>query len=109
MTGKSEHCATCYGEGVVGSLHGPATCSDCHGIGTLPTATVLTERRLRELELTHGERGDQLGKDVQWLTTEVRRAHHALIQILAASQDADDDDALAAQIRGLSNSILGFY
>ncbi|MDH5675653.1 MAG: hypothetical protein OEZ06_26250 [Myxococcales bacterium] len=106
---NSERCATCYGEGAVGSTHGPQACPDCEGIGFLPSATVLTERRLRELERVYARQGGQVGQDVQWLATEVRRAHHALVQILAASQEADESDAAAAQIRGLANSVLNMY
>ena len=40
---------------------------------------------------------------------EVRKAQHALIQILAASQDAEPDDALANRIRFLANDVLGLY
>jgi hypothetical protein len=106
---NTQRCATCYGEGTVGGQHGPEPCADCHGLGSLPSATVLTERRLRELERTYERRGDAAERDVKWLASEVRRTHHALMQILAASQDAEEGDELAAQIRGLANSVLGLY
>ncbi len=109
MSSNAQRCATCYGEGAVGGQHGPEACPDCHGLGTLPSATVLTERRLRELEAGYASRGDRVGQDVAWLAGEVRRAHHALIQILAASQDAAQDDPTSAQIRGLANSVLNLY
>lgn len=102
-------CTTCYGEGTVGGLHGPQACADCAGLGTLPSTTVLTERRLRELERIHTAEGGEFGKDVGWLVSEVRRAHHALLQILAVSQDADPRDQEAARIRHLANEVLGVY
>jgi hypothetical protein len=101
-------CWTCYGEGVTTSEHGPRNCPDCGGLGMLPSPLVLTEWRLRELERAYGEHG-QTGQDVSWLIAEVRRAHHVLVQILAASQDADDDDAIASKIRFLANEVLRVY
>jgi hypothetical protein len=74
----------------------------------LPSPLVLTEWRLRELERAYGERG-QAGQDVSWLIAEVRRAHHVLVQILAASQDADENDAIASKIRFLANEVLRVY
>ena len=109
MSSAVEKCVTCYGEGTVGSDRGPARCPDCSGLGTLPSQTVLTERRLRELERICTHPGVDLSRDVEWLVTEVRRSQHALLQILAASQDADPDDTRAAQIRGLANDVLCVY
>jgi hypothetical protein len=101
-------CWTCYGEGVTTSEHGPRNCPDCGGLGMLPSPLVLTEWRLRELERAYGEHG-QAGQDVSWLIAEVRRAHHVLVQILAASQDADENDAIASKIRFLANEVLRVY
>jgi hypothetical protein len=69
---------------------------------------VLTEWRLRELERAYGERG-QASQDVGWLISEVRKAHHVLVQILAAGQDADESDATARRIRFLANAVLQVY
>ncbi len=99
--------ATCYGEGVASS--DLSACPDCAGMGTLPSGLVLTEWRLRQLEQIYATQGGEPGQDVMWLATEVRRAHHALLQILAASQDADDSDAIASKIRFLANDVLGMY
>ena len=112
MTGRSmtaQRCETCYGEGSVVGESGPMPCGDCHGMGTLPSATTLSERRLREIEERFGTAGGEVWRDVRWLVTEVRRSHHALLQILAASQDAAPDDAVPAKIRFLANDVLGVY
>ena len=106
--GNTMKCWTCYGEGVTTSEQGPRSCPDCGGLGMLPSPLVLTEWRLRELERVYGERG-QAGQDVSWLIAEVRRAHHVLVQILAASQDADDSDPIASRIRFLANDVLRVY
>jgi hypothetical protein len=115
----SEVCGTCYGEGATPSEHGPLTCVDCAGAGRLPSGLVRTEWRLRELERIYaatsssGAMGSGQGtapEDVRWLVGEVRRAHHALLQILAA---ADDTDAVAdpalTRIKFLSNRVLSMY
>jgi hypothetical protein len=43
------------------------------------------------------------------LVSEVRRAHHALLQILASSQDGDEDDASLKRIKFLANDVLSVY
>ena len=107
MSASPQKCATCYGEGEVASEYGPQSCADCGGLGSLPSATVLTERRLRELERIHD--AGEVGEDVRWLIAEVRRSQHAMIQILAASQDAPQEDPICKKIRFLSNQVLGVY
>jgi hypothetical protein len=44
-----------------------------------------------------------------WLVDQVRRSRHALVQIMAAGQDADPEDALASQVHHLANGVLGVY
>jgi hypothetical protein len=85
------------------------TCPDCAGLGLLPSLLVLTESRLRELERAYDKRGGQAQQDVSWLVAEVRRTHQALVQILAASQDADDADAIAIKIKFIANDVLRVY
>ena len=105
-----EKCGTCYGEGVVYSgVGGPGDCPDCHGLGRLPSGTVLTERRLRDLESQYARQGGAAEQDVRWLVGEVRRAHHVLMQVFSAAQDADEKDPTAAKLRFLSNEVLGYY
>jgi hypothetical protein len=57
----------------------------------------------------YGAHSGAARQDVSWLVGEVRRAHHALIQILAASQDAEETDATATQIKFIANNVLGVY
>jgi hypothetical protein len=105
---ESLKCWTCYGEGANTNEYGPTACPDCGGLGELPSPLVLTEWRLRELERAYAE-GGKAGQDVGWLISEVRKAHHVLVQILAAGQDADDHDATASRIRFLANKVLQVY
>jgi hypothetical protein len=107
-----ETCATCHGEGVTGSERGPLVCSDCAGLGALPSGLVRTEWRLRELERIYENQPGESGQDLRWLVSEVRRAHHALLQILAVSQDADgsdDSQSSVTRIQFLANDVLGLY
>ena len=106
---NTEVCGTCHGEGVTGSESGPLTCVDCAGAGRLPSGLVRTEWRLRELERVHATTGGEPGQDLRWLIGEVRRAHHALLQILSASVDADDEHPSLARIRFLANDVLSVY
>ena len=106
---SGDKCWTCYGEGVTASEQGPENCPDCGGLGRLPSGLVRTEWRLRELERVYGPKGGEASQDVQWLVTEVRRAHHALMQIMAASQDAEQTDAMAIKIKFIANDVLGVY
>lgn len=115
---SSEQCNTCYGEGSTPSEHGSLTCVDCGGVGRLPSGLVRTEWRLRELERIYAAANSGNGahdsaaaeQDVRWLVSEVRRAHHALLQILAASDDTDlvADPALT-RIKFITNEILSVY
>lgn len=107
MSTSQQKCATCYGEGEVTSEFGPRPCSDCGGLGQLPSSTVLAERRLRELERIYSK--GEVGDDVRWLVAEVRRSQHVLMQIMAAAQDAPEQDAISKKIRFLANEVLGVY
>jgi len=102
-------CASCQGEGEVSGLTGPQDCPDCGGLGQLPSALTLTERRLRELEGAYARQGGQVELDMRWLVDQVRRSRHALVQILAAGQDAEPQDALASRVHFLANDVLGVY
>ena len=106
---NAEVCGTCHGEGVTGSESGPLTCIDCAGIGRLPSGLVRTEWRLRELEKIYAATSGEPGQDLRWLVGEVRRAHHALLQILAASVDLDDADPTLSRIKFLANDVLSMY
>jgi hypothetical protein len=106
-------CQTCFGTGEVGGQHGVVTCSDCIGLGELPSSIVLVERRLRDIERRYGAQGGKTSVDVQWLVDEVRRSRHALVQILAAGTDApsgtDEHRALSRKMCFLANDVLDFY
>jgi hypothetical protein len=105
----SETCSTCYGEGSIASESGPLACADCAGQGVLPSGLVRTEWRLRQLETAYAAESGARGQDFAWLVAEVRRAHHALLQILALSQDAEREDANLTRIKFLSNDVLSVY
>ena len=109
MSTTSDICNTCHGEGVTGSEQGPLTCLDCAGIGRLPSGLVRTEWRLRELERAHAADSGESAQDFRWLVTEVRRAHQALLQILAASEDVDESSPALQRIKFLANDVLGLY
>lgn len=106
---EAQKCVTCYGQGEVSGIGGLQACTDCGGVGELPSGMVLAERRMRELETSYSKQGGQVESDVRWLVDEVRRSRHSLLQILAAGQDADPEDELAAQVRFLANQVLGMY
>jgi hypothetical protein len=106
---NSEICVTCNGEGVTGSESGPLTCSDCAGAGRLPSGLVRTEWRLRELERIYATAAGESAQDMRWLVSEVRRAHHSLLQILAAAQDMDDEHPTLSRIKFLANDVLSVY
>ena len=108
-THATQTCRSCDGQGTVFRDYGPEPCASCLGLGQLPSASVLTEQRLREIEKSYDGRALEASLDVRWLAAEVRRAHHALLQILAASQDLDADDAIAKKIRFLANDVLAVY
>lgn len=111
MKKAENRCATCYGEGIFPSEQGPVTCPDCAGLGVLPSSLVRTEWRLRDLERVYGSSGNEAANDVRWLVSEVRRAHHVLLQVLAASQDLaqGEGDPVARKIHYLANDVLGLY
>lgn len=93
-----EKCASCQGEREVSGLTGPQDCPDCGGLG-----------QLRELEGAYARQGGQVELDMRWLVDQVRRSRHALVQILAAGQDAEPQDALASRVHFLANDVLGVY
>ncbi len=106
---RPDKCASCYGEGVISGIAGPQPCPDCGGVGALPSSNTLAERRLRDLETEYARHGGQTESDMRWLVDEVRRSRHALVQILAAAQDADPEDGLASRVRFLANGAIGLY
>ncbi len=102
-------CITCFGTGEVGGEGGLEDCGDCHGTGQLGSAASVVEERLRRIEAATGRIDGELQEDLRWLIFEARKGRSALVQILAAAQDLDDNDALAKQIRFAANEALGLY
>jgi hypothetical protein len=102
-------CATCYGTGEVVTEHGATTCPDCFGEARAHGRGAALEWRLRELEKQHRGAGTDGDADVLWLIHELRRAREALLLILARCQDADEGDALAADVKFRANDVLELY
>src|SRR5690348_13013715 len=103
-----EKCKTCYGEGNIATETGPSPCPDCGGDGRMPHGDTLVEWRLRALEQTYGQAGDELAKDLNWLAFELRRARAALTEIITLANDAEDPVALT-RLRFVANRALGLY
>ena len=75
----------------------------------MPSGLVRTEWRLRELERLNAAQSGDAGKDLRRLIGEVRRSHHTLLQILAASVDLDESDPTLSRIKFLANDELSMY
>lgn len=108
MSMEMEKCRSCQGLGELPGRSGPESCHDCLGAGTLPSAMVLMERRLRELEARYPDGDGETARDVRWLIGEVRRSHHALVQVLAAGQEVEPSD-VGRKVVFLANDVLGVY
>jgi len=106
---RPELCKSCSGAGEIGTDNGPATCPDCFGEGRQLDSLERTEWRLRDIEGGHvgGEHGCEA--DVRWLAFELRRAREALVRIVSRSQDADEDDQLARDVRHVAMDALALY
>lgn len=102
-------CLTCNGTGESGTELGPEACPDCFGEGRTLARGAKLEWRLRELERSYRGSGRETEADVVWLVNEVRRNRDALLRIFARCQDADDDDAMAREVRFAANEALGLY
>lgn len=106
-------CLTCYGQGETATEWGVSACPDCGGSGALPPRDTLVEWRLRAIEKGYLPSDSSTAQDVAWLAFELRRARHALTQILALSQElgqeSSSDERLAVRLRFLANDALGLY
>jgi len=102
-------CLTCYGKGEVVDDFGPSRCPDCGGAGKQLDGNTQTEWRLRDIEGGHVGTAHGCEADVRWLAFELRRARAALVQIVSRSQDADDDDQLARDVRAVAVDALSLY
>jgi len=106
---SSETCATCLGEGEIGTENGPLSCPDCFGEGRRLPLAERVEWRMRDIERAH--RGDLHGcaRDMSWLVFELRRSREALQRIMARCQDEDAGNPLAAEIKFVANQVLELY
>lgn len=102
-------CLTCYGKGEVVDDYGPSRCPDCGGSGKQLDGNTQTEWRLRDIEGGHVGAAHGCEPDVRWLAFELRRARGALVQIVSRSQDADEDDQLARDVRHVAIEALSLY
>ena len=102
-------CSTCYGTGEVVGEQGAAVCPDCFGDGHPLGRGAKMEWRLREIERLHRDSGADDEADILWMAAELRRCREALVHILARCDDADQDDALAADVKYRANDALGLY
>jgi hypothetical protein len=102
-------CSTCYGTGEIVSEQGAAVCPDCFGDGSPLGRGAKLEWRLREIERLHRGSGRDDAADVLWMVDELRRCREALVHILARCQDAEEGDALAADVKYRANEALDLY
>ena len=100
---------TCHGAGEVSRGHGPERCPDCGGLGTIARGPTLTERRLRDLEQRYPSREREADVDINWLIFELRRCHHGLYQILAATQELEEHSPIGKKLRFFANEALALY
>ena len=106
---EQTRCGTCYGTGEIVGEQGAAVCPDCFGDGNALGHGAKMEWRLREIERLHRGSGRDDEADVLWMAQELRRCRDALVHILARCQDADEEDALAADVKFRVNEALGLY
>lgn len=106
---KAPTCESCQGTGEMPTDYGCVDCPDCGGAGTLPSRSVLTEWRARDLERASSRGLAAESQDVRWLIAELRHARAALVEVVALAHDVEDDDAIAGKIRFVANRALGFH
>jgi hypothetical protein len=109
MNPSEGDCTTCYGTGEVVTEHGPVTCTDCFGDGKQLGRSAKVEWRLREIERLHRGSGHDSEPDILWLVRELRRCREALTAIFTRCQDAEEGDALAADVKFRANEALELY
>jgi hypothetical protein len=104
----SSQCGTCQGSGEFPTESGTVDCPDCGGEGQLPSKSVLTEWRLRDLELA-AENGPIETRDVRWLLAEIRNARIALTEVITLAEDVSDESGLRTRLRYAANRALELY
>jgi hypothetical protein len=106
---ESRKCLSCTGTGERPSDYGPVDCPDCGGSGILPSRSVHTDWRARDIEraLTTGTLPQ--AQDVKWLLTELHKARRALTEIITLAHDVVGPDPISMQIRAVASDALGLY
>ena len=106
---ESRKCLSCTGTGERPSDYGSVDCPDCGGSGILPSRSVHTDWRARDIEraLTTGTLPQS--QDVKWLLTELHTARRALTEIITLAHDVVGPDPISMQIRAVASDALGLY
>src|SRR5262245_56216612 len=104
-----DQCLTCQGTGETATEWGLSACPDRFADGKPPTRGAKREWRLRQIERTHRGTGTDAEPDILWLIHELRRSREALTGILTRSQDTEESDAFAAEIRHRAIEALALY
>ena len=102
-------CATCLGEGEIGTENGPVSCPDCFGEGRHVALAERAEWRMRDIERAHRDDAHACAPDTRWLVFELRRSREALQRILAICQDEDETNPLATEVKFVANQVLELY
>jgi len=109
---STDKCATCLGEGEIGTENGPVSCPDCFGEGRRLALAERVEWRMRDIERSHRTDSHGCARDMNWLVFELRRSRDALQRILARCQDEDSEDGsnpLAREMKFVANEVLELY
>jgi hypothetical protein len=102
-------CLTCLGAGEVSSERGVARCDDCDGSGKIGSVFRRNEQRIRQVEAHLSRLSGQAALDSQWLILELRRCRGALVKIMTAAQDTEQESDAFSQVRFFANEALGMY
>ena len=105
----NRRCLSCAGTGEGASDYGPVDCPDCGGSGILPSRSVHTDWRARDIDraLTTGQLPQT--EDVKWMLTELQSARRALTDIIALAHDVVTPDSISMRIRSVAHTALGLY
>jgi len=106
---ESRNCLSCSGTGERPSDYGPVDCPDCGGSGILPSRSVHTDWRARDIERALATGTLPQSQDVRWLLTELHAARRALTEIITLAHDVVAPDAISMQIRSTASTALGLY
>jgi hypothetical protein len=70
---------------------------------------VRNEQRMRQIEQRTGKLSGEAAQDSQWLVGELRRCRSALVKVLTAAQDTEEESDTLQQVRFFANDALGMY